>query len=677
MVGEVGSDHNRGQAYAVRRGGTQPGYHEPMSQRRGGLVSGLLTRLVLAFGAVSLLPLALVSVQLIAVNREAMTTQVLRTHSVAARTTAERVATMVTTLAATLDPLAQHPEVVDAPRSPASQSLLAGAVEGQSLVALVLQAPDGGEVLRVQERDRAEIVAAVLAHQPALEPRIVPVADRPWIGLDRPLADGRGWCRGVADGMELTAVLASSEIGDAAELVLLDDDGTRLWGAARDRFPEQMVTAAITGRLGGAGRYSDRSGEVLGAYAPVQGTPWFVLSRQPLAVAEAVARRMVGRALVATVGAVVLAALLGAGAYRTVVRPLRDLVRAQRRLAGGGSTRGSEISQLQESFARLQQRLEDRDDLGRVFLGRYQVLEVIGQGAMGAVFRGWDPRLERQVALKTVRPDPSLNAEQREEMVEALMHEAVQVARFSHPHIVAVYDVEDAPGVAYLALELVSGPSLLGHLRSVGRLDFAAVATLGVAIAEALSSAHAHGLVHHDIKPGNILLGTDGAIKVADFGISRAISSLAQQRQQVFGTPGYLPPETLKGGGFSEHGDLFALGVVLYQCLVGELPFAGGTMAEVLQATMAGNVTPVAHGRLGVPADLAEVVESLLETDPDRRPGDASELAARLRGLVQQYEWVWQPPVVPSTTEVEMMDGDSHSQLLATRTLREHHRGSQ
>ena len=168
------------------------------------------------------------------------------------------------------------------------------------------------------------------------------------------------------------------------------------------------------------------------------------------------------------------------------------MARAQRRLAGfsSGATRpGTEIGELRDALSLLERQIKDREAIGAVFVGRYQVVSFVGAGAMGSVFRGWDPKLQRPVALKTIR----LHEEEtlrRARASRQLLHEAVTAARFSHPNIVAVYDVEDAPQAAFIALEFVDGTSLQRYLRNRS-LPPSQVIPLGLAVARGLAAAHA------------------------------------------------------------------------------------------------------------------------------------------------------------------------------------------
>ncbi len=628
----------------------------------------LLARVVLALAVVALVPLVLLAAGLIRLNREAMTTQVLRTHSVAARTAAERLAARLEGLAAAARAAASSRGVED----PATaREILAGLVSHRSeLVGAAVSDPGGGEVLRVQRRGRGELVQRLLARPPEAVPRLVEEGSAPWLLLDEPLPAEAGWLRLVVDGGALTGVLRPEEIGEEAALAVVDRHGRVLLPPGATGFPRPLVEAAAGGRLAGAGVFPADGGGVLGAWAPVPGTGWAVVSRQPRAVAEAVAGRMRRRAGLALGLGLVLAGGLAAAAYRSLVSPLRRLLAAHRKLEGlaAAPAEGNELALLEESLAVLERRLEDRQELGDVFLGRYQVLGVLGEGAMGTVFRGWDPKLRRPVALKTIRPGRTSAAAEAGE----LLAEAVAAAQLSHPNVVAVYDVVERGGVGFIAMELIEGESLAHMLRRRRRLDAAEVAALGAGVAQGLAAAHAAGLVHHDIKPGNVLLGFDGSVKLTDFGVARFVTAGAETGGVVFGTPGFIPPEALEGRGYTQLGDLFALGVLLYRCLAGSLPFGGEDLGDVIARTMEGRAVPVARAVPGVPPALAELVMRLISPEPSRRGGSAAAVAGRLEELCTRQGWCWTPPR-PEDQTLDTLTEDhhvSHSYLVPTTRLR-------
>jgi serine/threonine-protein kinase len=458
----------------------------------------------------------------------------------------------------------------------------------------------------------------------------------------------------VAEARALDELTEPEELGSEAQIALFDATGRALAGpqARADAFPPALLDVGRAQRLSGAGRYPvPGSEDVLGACSPVPGARWFVASRQPARVAEQAAQRMRRRAALALGAALGLVALLSVLAHRAVIRPLREVVRAQRRLLhGAGRVRSrDEIEQLRASFALLEGEARDREALGNVFLGRYLVVDVIASGGMGTVFRGWDPRLQRPVALKTVRLDQAVPGARRGDLVTSLLNEAVTVARLNHPHIVAVYDVEDLPEAAFIAMEFVEGQSLADHMGELGALPPRRVAPLGMAIARGLAAAHVRNVVHRDMKPANVLLGRDHAVKVTDFGIAGLLTSLAGPANMVFGTPGYLPPEALRGEGQGVAGDLFALGVVLYEALTGDRLYWGDELSVVTRRTLEESVTPLRERLPKMPPELDALVLALLDKEPAGRPASAQEVAGELERLCVREGWEWlMPPPTPS-----------------------------
>ena len=273
-----------------------------------------------------------------------------------------------------------------------------------------------------------------------------------------------------------------------------------------------------------------------------------------------------------------------------------------------------------------------------VRLGRFEVRAILGRGSMGTVFKAWDPKLERWVAIKTVRAGAGMAEFWDGDVVRGLVAEAAMVARFNHPHVVAVYDVQDATDAAYIVMEFVDGMSLEDLLHR-SRLVPAQVVPLLQALASALAAAHAVSVLHRDVKPGNVLLGRDGAIRLTDFGIASFVS--AQMRQTLFGTPGYMPPETLRGKGFDPSGDLFALGAIAYRCLTGHAAFGGRTTADILMSTLKARMKPLRDECPDLPAELAAIVSGLLEPDPAKRIADAARLSGDLARMSASRGWRW------------------------------------
>ena len=208
-------------------------------------------------------------------------------------------------------------------------------------------------------------------------------------------------------------------------------------------------------------------------------------------------------------------------------------------------------------------------------LGKYDIVEVLGKGAMGVVFKGFDPDIDRTVAIKTVRKE-LIEEEDRADMALArFKNEARAAGRLSHPGIVAVYDYGESGSVAYIAMEFVQGASLREYFNRGTRFAERDAIAIMVQLLEALQHAHDQGVWHRDIKPANLIIMTNGKVKIADFGIARIDTSTLTQTGVVMGSPGYMAPEQYAGGKVDRRADLFAAGVVMYQLLTGARPFAG------------------------------------------------------------------------------------------------------
>jgi serine/threonine-protein kinase len=629
---------------------------------------------------VGLLPLALLSYQLVGDNRAALTTQVLRTHAVAARTAADRTAAFLEPLRGLADVIAGHEAISSDPRSAESKAILSGLLDGREpIAAVVLRSPEGLEYLRVQRRDLGPVVDAVLATPGPATLAAARASNGLWVKVGAPLAGGTGRVDVVANAGPLGGVVRAEEIGEEAVLALAEASGGLILASRADAklesFPARLVATARSGAVSGAGRFQDPDGrELLGAWAPVPGSAWYVVSRQPVTVAEAVARRLRTRSLVAVGLSVVLTAVLSAAAYRSMVRPIHDLVLAQRRLLGHTAplARGAnEIDELRDSFRVLERRVRDQEVLGQVFLGRYQITGVLGEGGMGTVFRAFDPKLRRPVALKTIRlgggPEDT-----RGLLVSQLLQEAITVARFSHPNIVAVYDVEDSSEAAFIAMEMVEGTTLARHLAPDRALPPAEAVPLCAAVARALETAHRHGVVHHDVKPGNVLLGKDGSVKVTDFGIAELVSSVNRQKDKnkdmVFGTPGYLPPECLLGQGYDQAGDVFALGAVMYRCLTGHPAIPGKDAMEIARNTLQGAVE-MSRWEVPVPDELEALVMGLLTSKRELRTRSAAQVAELLESLAGRNGWRWTAERLAGDDK-GVADASHHANLIPTLHLR-------
>jgi serine/threonine-protein kinase len=208
-------------------------------------------------------------------------------------------------------------------------------------------------------------------------------------------------------------------------------------------------------------------------------------------------------------------------------------------------------------------------------LGKYEVLEVLGRGAMGVVFKGFDPGIDRTVAIKTVRKELIEDDDRAGMALARFRNEARAAGRLSHPGIVAVYDYGESDAVTYIAMEYVQGNSLREYFNRGARFTEPDVVSIMAQLLEALGHAHEAGVWHRDIKPANLIIMSSGRLKIADFGIARIETSQLTQTGVVMGSPGYMAPEQYSGGAVDWRADLFACGVVMHQLLTGQRLFTG------------------------------------------------------------------------------------------------------
>jgi hypothetical protein len=643
---------------------------------------GLLAQVGIALAIVGTAPLALAAFQLATVNREALVEQLLRTHTVSARTAADAIDSFLAAQRSLASTLLLSPELASDPTSAVGQARLRDSLASWSaagVVAAALFDGSGGLIVKVQQKGYGALADELLgsvstasaavgesateAGSPAggaipAGATVSTIDLHPWVRLELPLADAPGTLRLAVDGGPLLPALAPQELGEQASLLLLDRKGRALLGssAAAADLPAPLLESALSARLSGSGRFRDRQGrEIVGAWSAADSGRWIVVSTQPAAIAEAAARRMRDRSWIAVLLALALGAAISALAYRALIRPLRALLAAQRRMAGlsGEVARGSEVAQLQSTMVALERHARDRTALDEIFLGRYQVVEVLGSGGMGTVFRGWDPRLQRAVALKTIHLARGEAAESERQATSRLVAEAIAAAQIVHPNVVAIYDTEEIGEIAYVAMEYVHGTGLDRYLEERGTLSWREVLPLARAIAEGLAAAHGRDLVHRDIKPGNILLGQDGSIKIADFGLALFLSLRGEPGETVVGTPGFLSPEALRGRPVTAWSDLFALGVVLCRCLTGRYPFRGRNLREIVRSTLNEPTPALADFDERIPRPLLDIVRSLLEKSPERRLGPASEVASRLAELCRIHSLSWRLDFTRSTRALD------------------------
>ncbi len=266
-------------------------------------------------------------------------------------------------------------------------------------------------------------------------------------------------------------------------------------------------------------------------------------------------------------------------------------------------------------------------------LGRYRILEALGRGGMGVVYRAHDPELDREVAVKALSAALLVEGEEREEFLERFRREARAAARLSHPGIVAVHDagIDEPSGTPYLVMELVQGVTLHAVLREQGALPVSQALEIVGEVGAALAEAHRAGIVHRDVKPGNVLLDVRGRARLADFGIARLPGSELTRAGAGLGTPGFAAPEVVRGGVADARSDLFSLGALAYALLTGRRPFDGPTPSAATLAVLEREPEPPTVLRPELPRGLSEAVLAALAKEPARRPATVEAFLARLR----------------------------------------------
>lgn len=278
-------------------------------------------------------------------------------------------------------------------------------------------------------------------------------------------------------------------------------------------------------------------------------------------------------------------------------------------------------------------------------IGRYEVVEELGRGAMGVVLLAQDPVLARRVALKYLRPDLKIDAEDKELLMRRMHQEARAIARITHPGIVALYDMgDDERYGAFLVFEHAKGRTLQNVLER-GRLTKDGSARLARELGEALDAAHAHSVVHRDIKPGNVILTEDGA-KIADFGVARLPDSTLTKAGARVGTPAYSSPESIREGEHSEKSDQFSMAACLYESISGRRAFPGDDAMKVARSIEKETPLPISDA-LGLNPRVDEILLKAMSRDPRQRYD-----SCRAFGLALSHALVGMPegqPTLPDT----------------------------
>ena len=295
-------------------------------------------------------------------------------------------------------------------------------------------------------------------------------------------------------------------------------------------------------------------------------------------------------------------------------------------LGGGGGTAASGTMILGDGTVQ------------KPMLGRYQVEKELGKGAMGVVYLGRDPKINRVVAIKTMALSQEFEPDELTEVKERFFREAETAGRLNHPNIVTIYDAGEEHDLAYIAMEFLKGKDLTSRTKAAGLLPPKKVMDIIAKSADALDYAHTQNVVHRDIKPANIMYEEEkGEIKVTDFGIARITDSSKTKTGLVLGTPSYMSPEQLSGKKVDGRSDLFSLGVTMYQLLAGQLPFQADSMATLMFKIANDPHAPLSVLRPEVPGCVDHVISKALQKDPEQRYQHGAEFAKDVRECAAKF----------------------------------------
>ncbi len=268
-------------------------------------------------------------------------------------------------------------------------------------------------------------------------------------------------------------------------------------------------------------------------------------------------------------------------------------------------------------------------------LGKYELGEELGRGGMATVFKAHDTALERDVAIKVMHP----HLQESEQARDRFAQEARAIAQLRHSNILEVYDTGEDGGELFIAMELLTGPTLKQFVELHGAMPTEVVAAIGMHVADAIQAAHDKGIIHRDIKPENVLIHDNRDIKLSDFGIAHIVGGEGFTRTgQMIGSPGHMAPEQIEQGISDERGDIFGLGTTLYFLATGELPFEGENAPHTLRRVMDVDHTPAHQARPSMGRALADRIEHCLERHPANRPPSAKALVGQFRTLLESEE---------------------------------------
>jgi eukaryotic-like serine/threonine-protein kinase len=284
------------------------------------------------------------------------------------------------------------------------------------------------------------------------------------------------------------------------------------------------------------------------------------------------------------------------------------------------------------------------DDVKPVF-GRYEILRELGRGSMGTVYLGRDPKINREVAIKTLKY-ADVSPGDLDQVKTRFFREAEAAGKLSHTNIVSIYDVGEERDMAYIAMELLNGRDLTRFCMPEHMLPVDQVLSIIADVAAALDYAHTQGVIHRDIKPANIMLLEDGRVKVTDFGIALVVDSTKTRTGLVLGTPTYMSPEQVAGQTLDGRSDLFSLGIVLYELLAGAKPFTGDTISAVIYAITHSAHAPLSEIKPDIPESCRAIVDKLLDKELNERFDSATQLSKAIEACMAELPTTAPAPIV-------------------------------
>jgi serine/threonine-protein kinase len=266
-------------------------------------------------------------------------------------------------------------------------------------------------------------------------------------------------------------------------------------------------------------------------------------------------------------------------------------------------------------------------------IGKYEVLSILGKGAMGIVYKALDPDIDRQVAIKTIRFDLASEETDNEEIMQRFIREAQAAGKLTHPNIITIFDVGREKDLTYIVMQFVEGPSLQRLIAQGEKFTIPELTKLMEQVCNGLEFAHQHGIVHRDIKPGNILLDKNRKPYICDFGVARVDTSTLTQSGTAVGTPSYMSPEQVMGKKVDKRSDIFSVGCILYEFLSGRRPFEAESITTVIYKIINEEPPSLNEVKKGLPAGFEKVIAKALAKDPNDRYQNCNQLADDLRNI--------------------------------------------